>query len=277
MNKNKYLFLLNEIYTNGYTDYILDTISILAVISCICVIISKNPIVSVLHLIALFAYVSFYLIIIGLNFIGLSYLIVYIGAVSILFLFILMLINIRSSELQSNTSNSVPLTIIVGIVISYFLFQMLPYGILISSHLNDSNLNQNIYSLQCGVQSNSINGINTYKNDLFFITSKIWDANLAESNHITSIGNILYTNYNIWLFLASLILLLAMIGSITICFKSDDKQSAFANYSRQIKSFSSNQVRSFSNTPSVRQNKDCETEGFYNVDKLLSKDKDETA
>lgn len=219
MNKNKYLFLLNEIYTNGYTDYILDTISILAVISCICVIISKNPIVSVLHLIALFAYVSFYLIIIGLNFIGLSYLIVYIGAVSILFLFILMLINIRSSELQSNTSNSVPLTIIVGIVISYFLFQMLPYGILISSHLNDSNLNQNIYSLQCGMQSNSINGINTYKNDLFFITSKIWDGSLAEANHITAIGNILYTNYNIWLFLASLILLLAMVGSIVITIK----------------------------------------------------------
>lgn len=81
MNNNKYLFLLNEIYTNGYADYILDTISILAIISCICVIISKNPIVSVLHLIALFAYVSFYLIIIGLNFVGLSYLIVYVGAV----------------------------------------------------------------------------------------------------------------------------------------------------------------------------------------------------
>lgn len=81
MNTEKYLFLLNETYTNGYTNYVLDIISVLAVISAICVIISKNPIVSVLHLIALFAYVSFYLIIIGLNFIGLSYLIVYIGAV----------------------------------------------------------------------------------------------------------------------------------------------------------------------------------------------------
>lgn len=82
MNTEKYLFLINEIYTNGYTNYVLDIISILAIISGICVIISKNPIVSVLHLIALFAYVSFYLIIIGLNFIGLSYLIVYIGAVN---------------------------------------------------------------------------------------------------------------------------------------------------------------------------------------------------
>lgn len=140
-----------------------------------------------------------------------------------------MLINIRTSELQSNTSNSVPLTIIVGIVISYFLFQLLPYGILISSHLNDSNLNQNIYSLQGGMQSNSINGINTYKNDLFFLTSKIWDANLAENNHITSIGNVLYTNYNIWLFLASFILLLAMVGAIVITIKPNTTSLAGNN------------------------------------------------
>jgi NADH-ubiquinone oxidoreductase chain 6 len=83
-----------------------------------------------------------------------------------------MLINIRTSELQSNTSNSIPLTIIVGIIISYFLFQMLPYDILISSHLNDSNLNENLYTIQ-GAQYNNINGLNTDKNDLFFITSKI--------------------------------------------------------------------------------------------------------
>jgi NADH-ubiquinone oxidoreductase chain 6 len=174
MNTNNYLFLINEIYTNGYTDIILDILSVSAVISGICVIISKNPVVSVLHLIALFACVSFYLIIIGLNFIGLSYLIVYIGAVSILFLFILMLINIRTSELQSNTSNSIPLTIIIGIIISYFLFQMLPYDIIISSHLNDNNLNKNLFTTQIlGEQANSINGINADKNDLFFITSKI--------------------------------------------------------------------------------------------------------
>lgn len=219
MNSQNSLLLLNEIYTNGYTEYILDILSCLAVISGICVIISKNPIVSVLHLIALFAYVSFYLIIIGLNFIGLSYLIVYIGAVSILFLFILMLINIRTSELQSNTSNSIPLTIIIGIIISYFLFQMLPYGIIISSHLNDSSLNENMLKIEVGAGDNNINNISSDKNDLFFMTSKIWDGNLAESNHITAIGNIMYTNYNIWLIIASFILLLAMVGAIVITIK----------------------------------------------------------
>ena len=221
MNSDKYLFLLNEIYTNGYTDYILDIISVLAVISGICVIISKNPIVSVLHLIALFAYVSFYLIIIGLNFIGLSYLIVYIGAVSILFLFILMLINIRTSELQSNTSNSIPLTIIIGIIISYSLFQVLPYGVIVSSYLNNRNVSENFYTIEeaGGAEVNNINNINSGQNDLFFVTSKLWDGNLAESNHITTIGNIMYTNYNIWLIIASFILLLAMVGAIVITIK----------------------------------------------------------
>src|SRR5688500_11891291 len=176
MNSEKYLFLLNEIYTNGYTDYILDIISVLAVISGISVIISKIPIVSVLHLIALFAYVSFYLIIIGLNFIGLSYLIVYIGAVSILFLFILMLINIRISELQSNTNNSIPLTIIIGISISYSLFQLLPYDIAILSNFN-SKLNYNLYDISINKpepQNNFNYIVNTNKdNDLLFVTSKI--------------------------------------------------------------------------------------------------------
>lgn len=214
------LFLIYETYTNGYRTEILDIISLLAILCGILVITSKNPIVSVLFLIGLFASISCYLIMLGLSFIGLSYLIVYIGAVSILFLFILMLINIRTSELQSNTSNSIPLTILIGIVISYFLFQMLPYGILISSHLNDSNLNENLYTIQiAGGQDNNINGLNADKNDLFFITSKIWDGALAESNHITAIGNVMYTNYNIWLIIASFILLLAMVGAIVITIK----------------------------------------------------------
>jgi NADH-ubiquinone oxidoreductase chain 6 len=74
-----------------------------------------------------------------------------------------------------------------------------------------------------GGQYNNINSVNTNKNDLFFITSKIWDGNLAESNHITAIGNVMYTNYNIWLLIASFILLLAMVGSIVITVKQSKK------------------------------------------------------
>ena len=82
-----------------------------------------------MFLIGLFLSISSYLIILGINFIGLSYLLVYVGAVSILFLFILMLINVRISELLSNTSNSIPLAIIISIAFNYPLYEILPYGI----------------------------------------------------------------------------------------------------------------------------------------------------
>ena len=212
------LFLINETFTNGYIFNILDIISIFAIFCGISVIVNKNPIISVLFLIGLFASVSSYLIILGLSFIGLSYLIVYIGAVSILFLFILMLINIRISELQSKTNNSIPLTIILGISFSYSLFQLLPYDIAILSNFN-SNINNNLYNINLNKENNSYLVLNTKDNDLLFVTSKVWDGNLAETNHITTIGNIMYTNYNLWLIIASFILLLAMVGAIVITIK----------------------------------------------------------
>lgn len=174
------LFLINESFTNGYISNILDIISILAIFCGISVIVNKNPIISVLFLIGLFASVSSYLILLGLSFIGLAYLIVYIGAISILFLFILMLINIRISELQSNTNNSIPLTIILGISLSYSLFQLLPYDIAILSNFS-SNINNNLYNLSMNKQNNGKFGIFTTpvvslqpkNNNLLFVTSKI--------------------------------------------------------------------------------------------------------
>ena len=82
------LFLIYETYTNGYRTDILDIISLFAILCAILVIISKNPIVSVLFLIGLFFFIAFYLILIDVDFIGISYILVYVGAVSILFLFI---------------------------------------------------------------------------------------------------------------------------------------------------------------------------------------------
>src|SRR5256884_3694443 len=123
------IFFINETFTNGYRAEVLDIISLLAILCGILVIISKNPIVSVLFLIGLFLSIASYLMILGLNFIGLSYLLVYVGAVSILFLFILMLINVRINELLSNTSNSIPLAILITISFNYHVYKILPYSI----------------------------------------------------------------------------------------------------------------------------------------------------
>jgi len=76
------LYIVNEMTFNGYNVFNLDLLYIIAILLGILVIISKNPIVSVLFLIGLFLCISAYLILIGLNFIGLSYLLVYIGAVT---------------------------------------------------------------------------------------------------------------------------------------------------------------------------------------------------
>jgi NADH-ubiquinone oxidoreductase chain 6 len=68
------IYLLNETFTNGYRVEVLDIISLLAILCGILVITSKNPIVSVLFLIGLFLSIASYLMILGLNFIGLSFL-----------------------------------------------------------------------------------------------------------------------------------------------------------------------------------------------------------
>src|SRR6201990_2170996 len=125
---------------NGFSVQYLDLITILSILFGLLIIVSKNPIVSVLHLISLFVCISGYLILLGMKFIGISYLLVYVGAVSILFLFILMLINVRISELLSNTSNSIPLAIIITISFNYPVYQILPYGIAaFNSHTVDLN------------------------------------------------------------------------------------------------------------------------------------------
>jgi len=218
------LYILNETFTNGYRSEILDIISLIAILCGVLVIISKNPIVSVLFLIGLFLSIASYLMILGLNFIGLSYLLVYVGAVSILFLFILMLINVRISELLSNTSNSIPLAIFITVAFNYPLYQILPYSIA-SFNSYTVDLNNTLNDIWYNNYSDSLNkffklnGAELDNGEISFVTSKIWDGNLAETSHITSIGNIMYTSYSIWLILTSIILLLAMVGAIVITIK----------------------------------------------------------
>ena len=165
------LFIIDEMYTSGFKTGILDIISLFIILCGVLIIISKNPIVSVLFLIGLFGGVASYLILLGLNFIGFSYLIIYIGAVSILFLFILMLINIRVSELQSNTRNSIPLALFITIFFNYSLFQILPYDLAILNN-NNNYLNNILYYISLNKQEiindNKVLNIN---NDLFFATS----------------------------------------------------------------------------------------------------------
>jgi len=218
------LYLLNETFTNG-SSHVLLTFVFLASIFCgILVIVSKNPIVSVLFLIGLFLNIASYLMLLGINFIGLSYLLVYVGAVSILFLFILMLINVRISELTTDNSNSIPLAVMIGVFFYITLYKLLPSNISLAFNTNAysgmSSVNDISYlSYYTPMSISDVNALASSNNEISFVSSHIWDGGLSETSHITSIGNIIYTSYPLWLIITSIILLLAMVGAIVITIK----------------------------------------------------------
>lgn len=202
------LYILKDCISYGYIPELIDIIYLSSILFGILTIINKNPIISVLFLIGLFMNVSSLLIIIGFTFIGLSYILVYVGAVSILFLFILMLINIRISELSDETNNDIPLAILIVMLFFYIIRQILPSNIIYLNQFNYLN-NNNIELIDDCVTTEQI----------VQASSKSWDTNLVDITHITGIGNILYTNYAIWLVITSIILLLGMVGSIVITIK----------------------------------------------------------
>lgn len=207
------LFLIKDFTSNGLLPEFIDIIYIVSIFLGIFTIISKNPIVSVLFLIGLFVNISVLLISIGFTFIGLSYILVYVGAVSILFLFILMLINIRISELLNETNNDVPLAILTVILFYYIIAQVLPVNLV------EKNISSNFSSFFNGsLNEQSLNN-NNFTEEIVYTSSKSWDSSLVDITQITSIGNVMYTNYAIWLIIASVILLLAMVGSIVITIK----------------------------------------------------------
>ena len=189
------IFYLVDLITNGFKDEIIDVLSFICIFFGVYTIISKNPVISVLFLIGLFTSVSVYLLLLGLDFIGISYILVYVGAISILFLFIVMLINIRISELVSNNSNYIALAITSVITLIYIFKEKIWFNFLQYYDIGSNN------------------------NPVYYSISPNWENALIEITHISALGNIMYGSYSLWLIIASLILLLAMVGSIVITIK----------------------------------------------------------
>nr|YP_010262636.1 NADH dehydrogenase subunit 6 [Gyalideopsis ozarkensis]UIX51999.1 NADH dehydrogenase subunit 6 [Gyalideopsis ozarkensis] len=185
---------------SGWYPLSVSTVYIASILFAISVITVRNPVISVLFLIGLFIIIGSYLILIGISFVGLSYLLVYVGAVSILFLFILMLINIRVSELTHDTKNSIPLVFLITLIFGNVSYTLLP-------------------------QENQI-----FSWDIFSNALGNWDSYLAAVPHITSIGNIMYSNFAIWLIIISSVLLLAMVGAIVINIKQKTPKVQHLNF-----------------------------------------------
>jgi len=179
---------------------------------------SKNPVISVIFLISTFVQAALYLILIGINFVGISYIIIYVGAIAVLFLFVIMMINIKLTDiLETGTqyTKNLPLAIAIGSLFIYIIFQITPINfnnvpalsILLdkityfNSILSDSNIV-------------SINLINSIVNNYFF--SSLSDVIITEFTQIEVLGHSLYTYGAVLLIILSVILLLSMFATIII-------------------------------------------------------------
>ena len=178
--------------------------SIIAVVSAIMVTVSKNTVHSVFFLILDFISISCLFIMIGAEFLGMIMLIVYVGAVAVLFLFVVMMLNVAQQKNQWFISEENSGHIPVGLLISVIIFFELIIVI----------------------------GGWKYKPDLF-------EANNLITNEITnthSLGQVLYTDYIHIFQISGMILLIAMIGAIVLTFRQREgvkKQSYLKQISRE--------------------------------------------
>lgn len=197
--------------------FLLDLLAFGAVLSGVLVITSKNPVISVLFLISVFINAAGYLLLLGVGFVGISYLIVYVGAIAILFLFVVMMLNIQLTEIVSvgrEYTKNLPLGFIVG---SLFFFEVL--SVLPASYSEAGELPLGLFNyingLFLGVDS-PFTGSDVHMT----FTGPGADDSFSPFLQIEAIGQGLYTYGSLWLLLGSIILLLAMLGPIALCLRS---------------------------------------------------------
>jgi len=181
------------------------TFSIIAVISAIMVTVSKNTVHSVFFLILDFISISCLFIMIGAEFLGMIMLIVYVGAVAVLFLFVVMMLNVAQQKNQWFASEESSGHIPVGLIISTIIFFELIIVI----------------------------GGWKYKPDLFDINNAVNNFSVSNTH---SLGQVLYTDYIHVFQLSGMILLVAMIGAIVLTFRQRmgvKKQSYIKQISRE--------------------------------------------
>ena len=164
------------------------TFSVIAVISAIMVTVSKNTVHSVFFLILDFISISCLFIMIGAEFLGMIMLIVYVGAVAVLFLFVVMMLNVAQQKNQWFASEASSGHIPVGLIISTIIFFELIIVI----------------------------GGWKYKPDLFDLNNSINNFSVSNTH---SLGQVLYTDYIHVFQLSGMILLVAMIGAIVLTFR----------------------------------------------------------
>ena len=181
--------------------------SFIAIVSAIMVTVARNTVHSVFFLILDFISISCLFIMIGAEFLGMIMLIVYVGAVAVLFLFVVMMLNVAQQKNQwfasSKSSSHIPIGLLVSLVIFFELIIVV--------------------------------GGWKYKPDLFN-SSTIFISETTTNTH--SLGNVLYTDFIHLFQISGMILLVAMIGAIVLTFRERPglkRQSYIKQISRERK------------------------------------------
>jgi NADH-ubiquinone oxidoreductase chain 6 len=207
---------------------LLDLLCFGSVLSGILVITSRNPIISVLFLIAVFVNVACYLILLGINFIGILYIVIYVGAIAILFLFVVMMINVKLAEIKEygvEQSQHYPLALLLGSLFLVLIHNFSVVGKFSYVSIFDM-LNNSAFGGPSGVvlNYNGYYGFSRISTDMDLrLLGFSWDNSFLRFDQIESLGLLLYGPYTLYLLLLSVILLLAMISVIVVTQNSSDK------------------------------------------------------
>lgn len=197
-------------------NFLLDVLAAGAILSGILVITSKNPVIAVLFLISAFVNAAGYLLLLGVGFIGISYIIVYVGAITVLFLFVVMMINIKLVdilEVGNEYTKNLPLALVIGSLFIYELFSIIPVSVNNVSVLSlPLNLVNYINKLLFGSNSYSFANAEVSLSN----NPNISDSIFTNFTQIEALGYGLYTYGAMWLILCSVILLLSMLAPISI-------------------------------------------------------------
>ena len=157
----------------------------IALISSIMVISARNPVHSVLFLILAFFNAAGLLILMEMEFLSLIFIVVYVGAIAVLFLFVVMMLNVKISEVEDEVLQYLPVGGTIGLIFLFLIFFIIE-GDFVSFN----------------GQANSI-----YLD---------WFQQVDVVSNIETLGQVLYTDYLVYFLLAGVILLVAMVGAIVL-------------------------------------------------------------
>jgi len=217
-------------------NFFINLLAVGTLLSGILTITNKNPVISVIFLILTFVEAAGYLILIGIQFLGISYIVIYVGAIAVLFLFVIMMINIKLTDILetgSQYTKNLPLAISIGSLFLFIIFSLIPYNLYNAPSLLISLLNNFNYlvldplglwptALSSSLGPNYSLNVNNYiellsyleTNSSLFINNN--DFYVLDFQQIEILGHSLYTYGSILLIILSFILLLAMFATIII-------------------------------------------------------------